>query len=368
MLKSYLLTIIILALFLFFSFFAKKALIKKMLKDIPLEKKLTIETSLTTPSLCYRPFRHPWAIENWEKQQSFFWLPEEISFDNDKRDFAKLSPQEKNLLVQILRFFTQTDISVADIYVEKYLPYFKSIEIRMMLLSFANMETIHVHAYQMLITTLGMPETEFSVFMEYKEMKDKYDYMQSFDTKVPEDVAANLGIVSGFIEGTVLFASFVILLYFSKKRPNEYLMLGLGNVIEFSMRDETLHALSIIQLYKAYVEEAAKKDPNFNMKAVEQKIYNNIDIIMGHEMKFIDLCFGMGDLPGLSANEVKEYIMFICNRRCEQLGLKPYYPDIKENPLPWVDTALGLTITNFFNGTPAEYEKSRSITGWDNIF
>jgi ribonucleoside-diphosphate reductase beta chain len=76
----------------------------------------------------------------------------------------------------------------------------------------------------------------------------------------------------------------------------------------------------------------------------------------------------MGDLPGLSANEVKEYIMFICNRRCEQLGLKIYYPDIKENPLPWIDTTLGLTITNFFNGTPAEYEKSASITGWNNIF
>lgn len=339
-------------------------------KEIHTKQKIknVVETTLTTPSIYYRPFRHPWAIMNWEKQQSFFWLPEEISMDNDKRDFAKLNPQEKHLLIHILRFFTQTDMSVAEIYVDNYLPYFKSIEIRMMLISFANMETIHIHAYQMLISTLGLPETEFSIFMEYEEMKNKYDYMQGFKSDSQEEVAANLGVVSGFIEGTVLFGSFVILLYFSKKRPDEYLMLGLGNIIEFSMRDETLHALSVIQLYKKYVEEAEKNDPTFDLKKTENIIYNHIDIIMSHEIKFIDLCFSMGDLPGLTANEVKEYVMFICNRRCEQLGLKKYYPDIKENPLPWVDNAVGLNMTNFFNGTPADYEKSVSITGWDKIF
>ena len=222
-----------------------------------------------------------------------------------------LTPHEKTVIVQILRFFTQTDIEVASLYVDYYLPFFKATEIRMMLLSFANMETIHIHAYQMLITTLGLPEVEFSLFMSYKEMKDKYDYMQYFSTGNSEEIAANLAIVSGLLEGAVLFGSFVILLHFSKNRPNGYVMNGLGNVVSFSMRDETLHCLSIIKLYHAYVEEQQNlKNTTFNLKKVHDKFIEHLHIIINNEINFINLCFRDGDLPGLKASEVINYIKF----------------------------------------------------------
>ena len=317
----------------------------------------------------YKPFRYPWAIENWEKQQSFFWLPEEISLDRDRKDFFHLTEHEKHVIVQILRFFTQTDIEVASLYVDYYIPFFKATEIRMMLVSFANMETIHIHAYQMLITTLGLPEVEFSLFMSYEEMKAKYDYMQNFTTSTNEEIAANLAIVSGLLEGAVLFGSFVILLHFSKNRPAGYVMNGVGNVVAFSMRDETLHCLSIIQLYHVYVEEQMKENKNnFDIQKVHDKFIENLHIIMINEINFINLCFKDGDLPGLKAEEVINYIKFIFNRRCQQLGVPIQFPEITFNPLPWVEEAIGISVTNFFNGTPSDYTKSSGIQNWDDVY
>jgi ribonucleoside-diphosphate reductase beta chain len=317
----------------------------------------------------YKPFRYPWAIENWSRQQSLFWLVEEIPLDLDRKDFFHLSEHEKHVIVQILRFFTQTDIEVASLYLDYYLPYFKATEIRMMLTSFANMETIHIHAYQMLITTLGLPDVEFSIFMNYEAMKAKYDYMQYFTTGTPEDIAINLAIVSGLLEGAVLFGSFVILLHFSKNRPNGNVMNGVGNVVAFSMRDETLHCLSIIQLYHVYVQEQlAIENSTFDLKKVHKVFIENLHIIMENEIRFVNLCFEGGDLPGLKAEDVIKYIKFIFNRRCEQLGVELQFPEINENPLSWVEEAIGMSVTNFFNGTPSDYAKSSTVENWDDIF
>jgi ribonucleoside-diphosphate reductase beta chain len=332
-----------------------------ILKNIPLNVKEKVPF--------YRPFRYPWAIENWSKQQSLFWLPEEVPLDMDKKEFHHLEPKEQNLIIQILRFFTQADIEVASLYLDYYIPYFKATEIRMMLTSFANMETIHVHAYQMLITTLNLPETEFNIFMEYEEMKAKYDFMQSFNKNTPEDIAVNLAVISGLLEGAVLFGSFVILLHFSRNRKKGYVMNGIGNIVAFSMRDETLHCLSIINLYHVYVKEQMILSNNtFNLKKVHDEFIENLHIIMENEIRFIKLCFKEGNLEGLEEIEVINYIKYIMNRRCEQLGITIQFPEIKVNPLPWVDEALGISVTNFFNGTPSDYTKSSNIENWGDVY
>jgi ribonucleoside-diphosphate reductase beta chain len=334
--------------------------------DLDPQKKIA-PTGVLLKNAVYKPFRYEWAIEYWSRQQSLFWLPEEIPLDRDAIEFVSLEDNEKYVLIQILRFFTQTDIEVANLYVDYYLPFFKATEIRMMLLSFANMETIHIHSYQMLISTIGLPDIEFSIFLEYEAMKNKYDYMQDFAIGTPEDIAINLAIVSGLLEGTVLFASFTILLHFSKNRAKSA-MKGLGNIIAFSMRDETLHCLSIIHLYHVYIQEQREKNNNFDIKKVHKIFIENLHIVIQNEIKFINLCFSQGEIPGLKSEEVINYIKYICNRRCTQLNIEIQFPEIQENPLPWVDEAVGLSITNFFNGTPSDYAKSSAIQNWDDIF
>ena len=137
--------------------------------------------SLLDAKPIYKPFRYPWAYDAWLTQQRIHWLPEEVPLANDVKDWHKnLAPAEQNLLTQIFRFFTQADVEVNNCYMKHYSQVFKPTEIQMMLSAFSNMETVHIAAYSHLLDTIGMPEAEYSAFLHYKEMKDKYDYMQEW--------------------------------------------------------------------------------------------------------------------------------------------------------------------------------------------
>ena len=137
---------------------------------------------------------------------------------DDVRDWQKnLSQAEKNLLTQIFRFFTQAAVEVNNCYLRHYTTVFKQTEVLMMMTAFASMETVHIAAYSHLLDTIGMPEAEYSAFMKYKEMKDKYDYMQDFNVNSKEDIAKTVAVFSAFTEGLQLFASFAILLNFPRK-------------------------------------------------------------------------------------------------------------------------------------------------------
>ena len=309
----------------------------------------------------YKPFRYPWCYDAWLTQQRIHWLPEEVPLGDDVRDWQKnLTPEEKNLLTHIFRFFTQADVEVNNCYLRHYTTVFKPTEVLMMMTAFASMETVHIAAYSHLLDTIGMPETEYSAFLEYKEMKDKYDYMQSFNVKSKHNIAMTMAVFSAFTEGLQLFASFAILLNF----PRFNKMKGMGQIVTWSVRDETLHCNSMIRLFKDFIKE----EPQIWNDKLKNEIYDACKTIVAHEDAFIDLAFQMGPLEGLTADEVKKYIRFIGNRRLEQLGLNPIY-DIKENPLTWLDTMLnGVEHMNFFEGRATEYSKASTRGSWGEVF
>lgn len=317
--------------------------------------------SLLDAKPIYKPFSYPWAYEAWHMQQRIHWLPEEIPLADDVRDWKKnLAPSEKNLLTQIFRFFTQADIEVNNCYMKHYSQVFKPTEVQMMLSAFSNMETIHIAAYSHLLDTIGMPETEYTAFMKYKEMKDKYDYMQQFGVDTKEDIATTLAVFGAFTEGLQLFASFAILLNF----PRFGKMKGMGQVVTWSARDETLHTNSIIRLFKTFCDE----NPEVWTDELRSRLYVACNTIVTHEDAFIDLAFGLGEVQGLTPNEVKNYIRFIADRRLGQLGLQPMY-QIEKNPLPWLDDMLnGVEHTNFFENRVTEYAKAATQGSWDDAF
>jgi ribonucleoside-diphosphate reductase beta chain len=120
----------------------------------------------------YKPFSYPRAFEYYNEQQKMHWLPEEVPLHTDVSDWNhKLSSNEKNLLTQIFRFFTQGDVDVGKAYFDKYVPVFQLPELRMMMGAFANMESVHQHAYSLLLDTVGMPEAEYQAFHLLKGME-----------------------------------------------------------------------------------------------------------------------------------------------------------------------------------------------------
>ena len=125
----------------------------------------------------YKPFDNPWMFDYYVQQNQMHWFPEDVPLHNDVKDWQDLSDSERNLLTQIFRLFTQSDVDVGSGYIDKYMRIFKKPEARMMMASFANMESIHQHAYSLLLDTVGMPEVEYKAFAEYESMRDKHEYI-----------------------------------------------------------------------------------------------------------------------------------------------------------------------------------------------
>ncbi len=312
---------------------------------------------LLTPSFAYKPFRYPWAYDFWKRQQQVHWMPEEVPLGEDCKDWAaKLNDRERNLLTQIFRFFTQADVEVNDNYMERYATVFKPTEVKMMLSAFSNMETIHMAAYALLLETIGMPESEFSAFLELEALKAKHDYMQQFGVGSNADIARTLAMFGGFTEGLQLFASFAMLMNF----PRFNKMKGMGQIVSWSVRDESLHCEGIVKLYHAFNAETGAVT-----KSVADDIVDCCRTVVGLEDRFIDLAFEAGDVQGMTPDDIKAYIRFIADWRLRQLRLPEIFGGRKDNPLPWLQSLLsGVEHANFFEARSTEYSKAATRGAW----
>ena len=312
-------------------------------------------------SQTYKPFYYPWAVDLTTRHENVHWIEDEVDLSDDVADWKgnKVSMKEKEYITNILRLFTQSDVAVGQNYYDVFLPKFKNNEIRNMLGSFAAREGIHQRAYALLNETLGLPDSEYHAFLEYKEMTDKVDFMMDSDSNTIRGIGLALAKMV-FNEGISLFASFVMLLNFQRFGK----MKGMGKVVEWSIRDESMHVEGNSKLFKAFCNEHSRiVDDEF-----KAEIYKMAKTAVKLEDKFIDLAYEVGGIEGLKAEEVKEYIRYITDRRLLQLGLKPNFK-VKDNPLPWLEWILnGADHTNFFENRVTEYEVAGLTGTWAQAY
>jgi ribonucleoside-diphosphate reductase beta chain len=321
------------------------------------------EFKLTEERSYFKPFNYPWAYDAWLKHEQSHWLHTEVPMLDDVKDWKKkLSVEEKQFLTHIFRFFTQGDIDVAGGYVKNYLPYFPQPEVRMMLLGFAAREALHIAAYSHLIETLGLPDSTYNQFLEYAEMKEKHEYVMDISAQntTKENTATHIAVFSAFTEGMQLFSSFIMLLNF----PRHGKMKGMGQIVTWSIVDETQHAENMIKLFRTFIEEN-REIWNDELK---ERIYSIAEKMVELEDKFIDLAFSMGAMEDLSSDDVKKYIRYIADRRLISLGMKGIFK-VKRNPLPWVEEMINApTHTNFFENRATDYAKGALSGNWGDVW
>jgi len=318
--------------------------------------------TLTTTRDFYKPFTYPWAYDAFMASEQMHWLWTEVPMIDDVRDWRNhLNDGERDFLTKVFRFFTQGDIDVSSAYVNTYLPYFPCPEIRMMLSSFAAREAVHIAAYSHLIETIGMPETIYNEFLQYQAMADKHDLFHGLADDKEESIAVKMAAFSAFTEGMQLFSSFVMLLNFTRNGT----MKGMGQIIAWSINDETLHTESMIRLFREYIIE----NPEVWTDSLKAKIYDIAEKMVMLEDAFIDLAFGVNDMSRqrLTAEEVKKYIRWIADRRLTAMGMKAIFCSL-HNPLPWVDAMLGVTHTNFFENRVVDYAKGALTGSWGDVW
>lgn len=333
------------------------------------------KSALFHHSLVYRPFKYEWAEALRKEHEDIHWVPAEVEMSDDVADWRLSShADEKKFIKTNLMIFTTGDVAVAANYVDMFLPIFKNNEIRNMLLSIAAREAIHQEAYAMVNDSFGLPDSLFSKFQEYTEMRDRVDLMMTrYDIETVEGVALSLAHTV-FNEGVALFGAFINLLNLNRSDIDGYKgkrgrYKGFAKINKWSLRDESLHVDFGAKLHKQVVKEH-KSILNDGFK---KQIYDIARAAVEAEDRYLDLAFENFNLPTITKEGVKQYIRFMADRRLIQLGYKPIFK-VKENPEPWIDEVLGgaggKKIANFFETRVDDYQVSGATVGgleWNKV-
>lgn len=316
-------------------------------------------TSLT-PSVSYKPFRFPWAVNTAVEHEKIHWGEWEAKLQEDVNQWknGSLSPVERNHITQILRLFTQSDVEVASNYINCFLPRFKNNEIRAMLISFASREFVHQRAYALLNDTLGLDEHEYFAFLEYEDMKSKIEFMKAdLENPLDKHTTAKALAQSACNEGMSLFSAFVMLLNYQRFGK----MKGTCEIVEWSIRDETVHVEGMTKLFQEFLHEFRT---DIDAKQLYEDIQDMFREAVSLEDKIIDISYEMGETEGLTKDLVKEYIRYIANRRLAALGIEPIFA-ITKNPIDWLDWVVsGDSFKNFFEGTVTDYNADGMKGAW----
>jgi ribonucleoside-diphosphate reductase beta chain len=308
--------------------------------------------SLLTPRATYAPFEYPQAYKYWELQQQSHWLHSEVSMASDINDWKlNLSESEKHVIGHILKGFTQSEVFIQEYWGQMVGKWFKKPEIQMMAATFSSFESIHAVSYAYLNQSLGLED--FEAFLHEPTAKAKIDRLIGTKGKTKEEIARSLAIFSAFNEGVNLFSSFAILLNFSRFNK----LKGVGQIITFSLRDESLHSEAGCWLFRTFISEF----PEIWTDELKKDIYESARITVELEDHFIEKAFSFGNIEGISKEEMKNFIRYRTNTKLEDLGLKKNWKNIDKKlieNMSWFDVlGSGISMQDFFAGRVADYSK-----------
>ena len=317
--------------------------------------------SLLDPRPTYAPFEYEQAYSYWEKQQQSHWLHTEINMAGDINDWKlNLSPQEKSVVGNILKGFTQSEIFIQEYWGQMVGNWFKKPELQLMAAAFSSFESIHAVSYAYLNQSLGLED--FSAFLYEPTAKAKIDRLITTKGKTKKDIARSLAIFSAFNEGVALFSSFAVLLNFSRFNK----LKGVGQIIAFSIKDESLHSEAGCWLFRTFISEY----PEIWDDDLKKEIYEAARLTVQLEDDFIDKVFELGETEGITAKDVKNFIRHRCNTKLNDLGLKSNWKNIDKEALErmaWFDVlSTGTSMQDFFSGRVTDYAKTKM--DWDSIW
>lgn len=315
--------------------------------------------TITDYRVAFRPLEYAQAEEYWKQTHQSHWVPWDAALGKDVVDWHEtLTESEKQIIGGVLKGFTQNEIVIGDYWSTNVARWFPKPEIVMMARAFADYETIHTYSYSQLSDTLGLDD--FKAFMEDPAAKAKFDFLVSTQSESKPDLARSLAVFSAFSEGVSLFSSFALLMFFSSCG----LMRGVGKIVEYSCRDESLHSEAGCWLYRQFMSEF----PELNTESHKESVYDAARSVVALEHNFIDSVFALGEIARQGANgetlgstDLKNYIEWRANSKLNELGLDPIFaPDLAavSRIADWFHVYVGgVKQQDFFAGMETSYAK-----------
>ena len=317
------------------------------------------------------PFKYKWAWEKYLATCANHWMPQEVNMSRDIalwKDPNGLTEDERRIVKRNLGFFVTADSLAANNIVLGTYRHITAPECRQFLLRQAFEEAIHTHAYQYIVESLGLDESEiFNAYNEVQSIRDKDQFLipfieaimdPNFHTGTPETdqrLLKSLIVFACLMEGLFFYVGFTQILALGRQNK----MTGAAEQYQYILRDESMHCNFGIDLINAikmenpmlWTAEFKAEIKELFLKAVEL------------EYRYAEDTMPRGVL-GMNASMFKGYLRYIANRRATQIGLEPMFPN-EENPFPWMSEMIDLKKErNFFETRVIEYQTGGALS-WD---
>lgn len=317
------------------------------------------------------PFKYKWAWEKYLNACANHWMPQEVNMNRDIalwKDPNGLTEDERRIVLRNLGFFTTADSLAANNIVLGTYRHITAPECRQYLLRQAFEEAIHTHAYQYIVESLGLDEGEiFNMYHEIPSIRDKDEFLipfidtlcnPNFKTGTPEDdqkLLRSIIVFACIMEGIFFYVGFVQILALGRMNK----MVGAAEQYQYILRDESMHLNFGVDL----INQIKMENPHLWTPEFRVEIAGLIKKAVELEYAYAEDTMPRGVL-GMNASMFKEYLRFIANRRCQQIGLDQLYPGAS-NPFPWMSEMMDLKKEkNFFETRVTEYQSGGALS-WD---
>jgi ribonucleoside-diphosphate reductase beta chain len=317
------------------------------------------------------PFKYKWAWEKYLAGCANHWMPQEINMSRDIalwKDPNGLTEDERRVVKRNLGFFVTADSLAANNIVLGTYRHITAPECRQFLLRQAFEEAIHTHAYQYIVESLGLDEGEiFNAYHEVPSIRAKDEFLIPFihtltdpafktgTLEADQKLLKSLIVFACVMEGLFFYVGFTQILALGRQNK----MTGAAEQYQYILRDESMHCNFGIDL----INQIKLENPHLWTPEFREEIREIFKHAVELEYRYAEDTMPRGVL-GLNASMFKSYLRFICNRRCQQIGLDPLFPN-EENPFPWMSEMIDLKKErNFFETRVIEYQTGGALS-WE---
>lgn len=311
--------------------------------------------------LLLKPVKYQWAMDLYDQAVANTWFPNEIQLGEDLADFKLMSADEQHALTFLMSFFNPSELIVNKALAFGVYPYINAPEAHLYLAKQMWEEANHCMSFEYVLETFPVDrEAIYSQHVDVPEIKNKEDFETRFIKRMTEDTldistvegkqdfVRNLVAYNVIMEGIWFYSGFMVALSFRQRN----LLRNWGSLIDWVVRDESLHLKFGINLILTVLEENPEIVTEEFVAEVKQMILDAVDM----EIAYNKAQFPNGIL-GLNADYVSQYTKYLADRRFEELGFEPHFK--VTNPAKWMAAANDtLQLVNFFEATNTSYESN----------
>ena len=316
--------------------------------------------------LLLKPIHYQWAMDLYDQAVANTWFPNEIQLGQDLADWKKMTDEERHALTYLMSYFNPNELLVNKALAFGVYPYVNAAECHLYLAKQMWEEANHCMSFEYVLETFPIDrEKAYAGHVEIESMRRKEEFETKFIKRMTEDTlditttdgkkdfVRNLIAYNIILEGIWFYSGFMVALSFRQRN----LMRNFGSLMDWIIRDESLHLKFGINLILTVLEENEDLQTEEFAAEIKQMILDAVEMEEAYNNDLLPK-----GILGLNADYVNQYVKYLTDRRLEELGFEPHYK--VSNPAKWMAAANDtLELVNFFESTNTSYEVNAGNSG-----